>query len=90
MPDFDPANLSYKANGDGYTLYYGGSAIGGVGTRRPHGTRRHWQHVRADVAMHADSAKRAVKALTEGHGEARYVKAIGEVMERLAAIKAEA
>jgi hypothetical protein len=80
---FDPSLVHYKATSDGYTLYYGNNALGGVGTRRPHGTRRHWKHVRADLAMHAAAALREANAIKAGHGQERFKVAIADVMKRI-------
>ena len=54
---------TYTSNSCGYMLYLDGKPQGGAGTlgSRTHtsdGRRRHWTHIKADIKMHADTARR--------------------------------
>lgn len=61
-----PEFLTYTANAWGYMLTYRGQNIGGAGNanRNP----KHWRHARADVAMFAEDARRAIAHLRAGRG----------------------
>ena len=54
---------TYTSSSCGYMLYRDGVPQGGAGTlgtatHTADGRRRHWSHVKADIKMHAESAKR--------------------------------
>lgn len=65
--------FSYQSSSLGYMIFCNGQPLGGAqsagsATRTSRGTRRSWQAVRADVKMHAETARRVIGELAAGLG----------------------
>lgn len=57
--------FTFTYNSRGYMLYGNGKPLGGARSM-PSGRRRAWQSIRADLKMHAESARREIAALEIG------------------------
>jgi len=60
-------DFSFKADSNGYMIFYKGKPIGGAQAQRT-AKRRPWQHKVADVKMHTETAKLTIRCLLAGDG----------------------
>lgn len=65
--------FTHESTSTGYTILCNGVKLGGAGTagtptHTRDGRRRSWQAVRADIAMHAATARRVCAELAAGRG----------------------
>lgn len=73
--------FTYESNSCGYMIKCDGKPLGGARTlgtrtRTSWGSRRSWQAVRADIAMHGETARRLCAELASGGGPAHLRKNI--------------
>lgn len=74
-------DLTFTSDAYGYMLFYKGKPIGGAGTLHRH--TKHWQHLRKDVQMFADNARREIAALKAGRGQERFLRVMDQIDKNL-------
>lgn len=79
MADMKREDLGYTYSADGYMLTYKGHNIGGAGVRLPREKRLSPTQRKGNLNDFRESAERAIAALVDGRGEARFLKAITEI-----------
>lgn len=71
------SDLTFTSDAYGYMLQYKGQNIGGAGLM--HRNPMHWKHAKANRAMFAADAERAIAAIEAGKGQARYMRVIDQI-----------